>query len=319
MTTVDCWQAAADRHGLLTTSDALAAGLTKRDLDRMAENAQLIHLARGWYCLPSVVATPADRGPWERRRLLHAARTRAAVRAVSGRAAASHHSALVLHDLPAFAADLRQVHLTRLDDTDSRRRRGLTVHQCVPGSSTSEGVIDVATAVVQSGIQNGPMAALVAGDAALHRRLVGLDDLTEASARVVGPRTVAIRSMLRHADARAESPGETRLRWALRLMGYHPLSQFRIEDGPFLAVVDFLLEEARVAIEFDGFVKYGRRSPFALSAQPAEIVAAEKVREDHVRELDYGFVRVIWSDLDALPVLGRRIDAVVQRTRRLAG
>jgi hypothetical protein len=39
MTTVDCWQAAADRHGLLTTSDALAAGLTKRDLDRMAENA----------------------------------------------------------------------------------------------------------------------------------------------------------------------------------------------------------------------------------------------------------------------------------------
>jgi hypothetical protein len=163
------------------------------------------------------------------------------------------------------------------------------------------------------------MAALVAGDAALHRRLVGLDDLTEACVRVVGPRTVAIRSMLRHADARAESPGETRLRWALRLMGYHPLSQFRIEDGPFLAVVDFLLEEARVAIEFDGFVKYGRRSPFALSAQPAEIVAAEKVREDHVRELDYGFVRVIWSDLDALPVLGRRIDAVVQRTRRLAG
>ena len=88
MTTVDCWQAAADRHGLLSTSDALAAGLTKRDLDRMAENAQLIHLAHGWYCLPSVVATPDDRGPWERRRLLHAARTRAVVRAVSGRAAA---------------------------------------------------------------------------------------------------------------------------------------------------------------------------------------------------------------------------------------
>jgi hypothetical protein len=86
-----------------------------------------------------------------------------------------------------------------------------------------------------------------------------------------------------------ESSGETWLRWTLRLMGYHPLSQFRIEDGPFLAVVDFLLEEARVAIELDGFVKYERRSPFALSAQPAEIVAAEKVREDHVRELAYGF------------------------------
>jgi hypothetical protein len=319
MATVDGWPAVADLNGLLSTSDALAAGLSKRDLARMADDGQVVHLARGWYCLPSAVSTPDDRGPWERRRLLHVARTRAEVRAVSGRAVASHHSALVRNDLPAFAADLRQVHLTRIDDTNSRRRTGLTVHQCVPGSSTCDGVIDISTAVVQSGVENGPMAALVAGDAALHRGLVGLDHLMEACTRVTGPRTVAVRSMLHHTDARAESPGETRLRWALWLMGYHPVSQFRVEDGAFLAVVDFLLEEARVAIEFDGFVKYGRRSPFTLGSQPADVVAAEKVREDHVRELDYGFVRVIWSDMHALPALNRRVDAAVQRAHRLVG
>ena len=318
MTRIDCWQAVADRHSLLSTSDALAAGLTRRDLARMAEDGQLIHLARGWYCLPSAMSTPDDAGPWERRRLLHAARTRAAVRAVSGRSAASRHSALVLHDLPAFAADLRQVHLTRVDDTDSRRRKGLTVHQCVPGSSAYDGVIDVATAIVQSGVENGPMAALVAADAALHRRLVGVDQLTEACARVAGPRTVAIRSMLRHADARAESPGETRLRWALRLMGYHPVPQFRIEAGPFLAVVDFLLEEAPVAIEFDGFVKYGRRHPSRSARNPPTSWPRRRSARTTSGSWTTDSFGVIWSDMDALPALGRRIDAAVQRIRRLA-
>jgi hypothetical protein len=102
-------------------------------------------------------------------------------------------------------------------------------------------------------------------------------------------------------------------------MGYDVVPQFRIVDGSFVAVVDFLIAEHRVAVEFDGFVKYGRRSPFTLGAQPSDVVAAEKVREDHVRELDYGFVRVTWPDLDAIPLLHRRIDAVVQRSARRAG
>ena len=318
MTDVDSGEAVADGHGLASTGDALAAGLTKRDLAALVKDGRLVRLGRGWYSLPLLGSTD-DVTPWERRRVLHAARARAAVRAVGGRAAASHHSALVLHDLPAFAADLRQVHLTRVDDTLSRRRSGLTVHGRVLGASMHEGLIDVATAVVQTGLENGPMAALIAADAALHRALLDSGQLTEAGHRVVGPRTTGVRSTLRYADSRAESPGETRLRWALRLMGYDAVPQFRIVDGSFVAVVDFLIAEHRVAVEFDGFVKYGRRSPFTLGAQPSDVVAAEKVREDHVRELDYGFVRVTWPDLDAIPLLHRRIDAVVQRSARRAG
>jgi len=44
--------------GLFSTSDALAAGLTKRALARMADDGQLIHLGRGLVCLPAVVAMP---------------------------------------------------------------------------------------------------------------------------------------------------------------------------------------------------------------------------------------------------------------------
>ena len=71
-------------------------------------------------------------------------------------------------------------------------------------------------------------------------------------------------------------------------MGYDAVPQFRIVDGSFVAVVDFLIAEHCVAVEFDGLVKYGRRSPFTRGAQPSDVVAAEKVREDHLRELDYG-------------------------------
>lgn len=317
MTNVDCWEAVADRHGLLSTGDALAAGVAKRELAETEKDGRLVHLGRGWYSLPFPESTD-DLNPWERRRVLHAARARAAVRAVGGRASASHHSALVLKDLPVFAADLRQVHLTRIDDVLSRRRPGLTVHGRVVGAFGRDGVIDVATAVVQTGVENGPMAALIAADAALHRGEVDVEQLAEAGGRVLGPRTTATRSMLRCADARAESPGETRLRCALRLMGYDAVPQFRIVDGSFVAVVDFLLAGCRVVVEFDGFVKYGRRSPFTLGAQPADVVAAEKVREDHVRELDYGFVRVTWPELDAIRILHRRIDAAVERSARQA-
>ena len=67
--------------------------------------------------------------------------------------------------------------------------------------------------------------------------------------------------------------------------------------GSFLAVVDLLLDDVPVAIEFDGFVKYSRPDPFATASTPADVLFAEKVREDHVRGLRYAMVRAIWREL----------------------
>jgi hypothetical protein len=301
------WEAVADRHGLIRTADALRIGLTGRQLARLVRDGDLVRLGRGWYSLPLVPASDEDNSAWARRRTLHAAQATAAVVAYEGRAVASHHSALVLSGVPAFSADLRQVHLTRVADTWSRRRRGLTLHQMVPGAVATDGVIDLAVAVVQAGCLNGSMAALVAADAALHRGLLDNDHLRRGCDLVVGPRSSVVRAMLRHADGSAESPGETRLRHALRVMGFSVAPQVPIIDGSFMAVVDFLVDGC-VGVEFDGFVKYGRRRAFATEATPAEIVFAEKVREDHVRELGHEMVRVVWADFEELPLLRRRVE-----------
>ena len=70
MTNVDFWEAVADRHGLLSTGDALAAGVAKRDLAEMVKDA-----AARLVLLRSRCDAPGS--------------ARAAARAVSGRAFAA--------------------------------------------------------------------------------------------------------------------------------------------------------------------------------------------------------------------------------------
>jgi Transcriptional regulator, AbiEi antitoxin len=311
---MDEWQSVADSHGLLSAADARRAGLSSRDLTRLVKGEALVQLGHGWYCLPRVLGE-AQELPWELRRRRHAAQTWAALRAFDGRVVASHHSGLVLHGLPTFAADLRQVHVTRVASRQSRRRRGLTVHQSVIGAEMADGVIGVADACMGVGCINGSMAALIAADAALHRHLITQEDLEAAATRRVGPGSAAAR-IASLADGRAESPGETRLRHAFRLMGYAVTPQFVIEDGSFLAIVDFMLDDYGVAFEFDGFVKYGRRDPLSTHVTPADIVVAEKIREDNIRELDYGMGRVIWSELDNLVLLRRKVERTIDSARR---
>lgn len=277
---MDGWQAVADAEGLVAVADAHAVGLSAYDLARLVGAGELIHVCRGWYSLPPPPMSPDTNHPAEHRRRLHAIQARAQIRAFDGRAVASHHSALVLTGLPVFAADLRQVHLTRSADNQSRRRRGLTVHQHVAGSAHRDLVMEVGVAIVQTGVTNGSMAALVAADAAAHRGLVSSEDLARCAALVKGPHVWRVRHILGQVDGRSESPGETRLRHATGAMRLAPTPQFRIEDGAFLAVVDLLLEGSRVVIEFDGFVKYGRVTSGSMAPTPGDVVFAEKTRED---------------------------------------
>jgi hypothetical protein len=314
---MESFDALADEYGLIAARLARDAGCERRELARLVHTQHWVHLTRGWYALSQALVPETVDSPAERRRVRHALMTRALTANFEGRAVASHHSALVLHALPIFAADLRQVHLSRAEDDHSRSRRGLTVHESVPGAIMSRGIIEPAIAVVQTGIVNGAMAALVAADAALHRETLTLGDLDRAGGLLGGPRVLAVRRALATADGRAESPGETRLREAVRLMGFSATPQAPIRDGSFLAVVDLLLDDAPVAIEFDGFVKYSRPDPWATASTPADVVFAEKVRQDHVRALRYAMVRVIWRELDDLVVLRRRIVSAVELARSL--
>ncbi len=175
--------------------------------------------------------------------------------------------------------------------------------------------MEIGVAIVQTGVTNGSMAALVAADAAVHRGLVSAEDLARSAALVKGPRVWDVRHILGQVDGRSESPGETRLRHATGAMRLASTPQFRIEDGAFLAVVDLLLDGSRVVVEFDGFVKYGRLTSGSMAPTPGDVVFAEKTREDRIRSLGYEVVRVIWRDLDDLPALRRRIEDAICRAR----
>lgn len=62
------------------------------------------------------------------------------------------------------------------------------------------------------------------------------------------------------ADARSESPGESRTRLllgSLRLGTAVPQVEIRDAEGYLVGRVDFLYEQQRTIVEFDGLVKYG--------------------------------------------------------------
>lgn len=77
-----------------------------------------------------------------------------------------------------------------------------------------------------------------------------------------------------------------------------PLLQWEVRtaDGRWVAQVDFGWPELRTVGEFDGRVKYGRLLQPGQSA--ADVVYAEKLREDDVRAEDLSMVRWGWDDLD---------------------
>ena len=192
------------------------------------------------------------------------------------------------------------------------------MHERVMGARHSDDlVVEPAVAIVQAGVTNGPLAALVAADAGLNRGLIGSDDLERAFRLMGGPRVCSVTRVLAHADGRAESPGETRLREAMRVMGIAATPQVRLEAPGFLAIVDLMLDDARVVVEFDGFVKYGRPEAYRLDATPADVVVAEKIREDRIRGMSYVVVRVVWSELEDLVGLRRRLLAAVTLSRML--
>src|SRR5690349_18653536 len=155
--TMDGWEALADGYGILGSAHASAAGLTSRDVRTLVRREALAHLDRGWYALTAALPDPSDR--WEWRRQLHTLRARAAIQAYASTVAASHHTALVLHGLPTYAADLRQVHVTRLGHGQFRRRPGLTVHERLPDSRATatirDDVVDIGTAVMDTVRLNG--------------------------------------------------------------------------------------------------------------------------------------------------------------------
>lgn len=318
-------------HDLVSAAAAESIGVDAAGLRQRLRAGSIQRVIRGWY---AVWSPGAARPPWEGEDVYDTARRRhrllvlALLKSFDGRVVASHQSALALHGIAMWQADLTTAHVCR-STTDHTRHRPLAVIHPETGEEpvfTAEGfaTVPVAHAVVQVGLyppddlpRRTPMDSLVAADFALHHGKVTraeLEAAVQAHAHHAG--IPVVRALLAHADARHESVGETRLAHSLRRLGYRFTPQVPLPGGYF---GDFGLDDEDVVIEFDGLGKYDLAT--ATAPQGTELarrqnLAAEKRREeDVVRRSGLEFARFTWSEADRLQLIHDRVEAARARAR----
>lgn len=161
-------------------------------------------------------------------------------------------------------------------------------------------------------------AAVVTVDAALHEGLLSREHLGQRLFDIAGTRgSRHAARVVRFADGRSESVGESRSRVVLAEIGLAtPSLQFEVRKtaGAFVARTDFAWEQQRVVGEFDGRVKYGRL--LRPGQHPGEAVFEEKRREDAIRDEGWEVVRWTWPDLTDRPRLAERVQRAHDRGSR---
>ncbi|GAB3712970.1 hypothetical protein [Mariniluteicoccus flavus] len=216
----------------------------------------------------------------------------------------SHVSAAVLHGLPVPKAALDRVHLTRAGE-GGKRSRFLHLHRGkVPDADLVELDGFVVTGLERTAVDLArtlsPMDALAAADVAVGLGVERDAALARIAAMPRWPGNPRARNAFVHADARAESPGESWSRWRMIELGV-PLPDLQVTlfdaDGFEVARPDFLWKEAGLVGEFDGAIKYGRCLKPGQSI--ADVIMAEKEREERIRRLGYWIVR--WTAAELFP------------------
>jgi len=295
-------RAVADRQfGAFASRDAVRAGYTPEEVQAEVSRGRWVRLRRGVYA-ERAVAEAADGDPVARHRLECAG---VLVR-LRGRAVISHASAARLGGIVVPPSRTGTVRLT--DEVQWRRGRGYEVARAaLPASDVRALSAFRVTAPARTLVdcaREWPLEdAVVAMDAALNAELLSRRELTDAvlaASHWVGVGDAARAANL--ADGRAESPLETLGR--LRIVGSAlpmPELQVEIRDARGLVGrVDAWYEEAAVAVEFDGLVKYEAPRD---GRSPARVLWEEKRREDRLRNLDIRVLRVVRADLG--PAWGR--------------
>jgi predicted transcriptional regulator of viral defense system len=287
---------AADRRlGVFTALDARSAGYRPDEVRLACSSGRWVRLRRGVYM------TAEDLATLERRGLQHAVAA-VAVLAFLGRpgAVVSHSSAARLWGWPVQRDLDRTVRLT--DEQPWRRGDGYLVTRAPlpPEHRTTRGRVPMTSAArtLVDCAREWPLEdAVVALDRALlraHTTTDELDRVLTVAQRWPGAARAARAISL--ADGRAESPLETRGR--LRIIGSgFPVPELQVEiwaSDRMLAVVDGWYDDAAVAIEFDGRLKY--TDPWR-DRTPGQVLWEEKRREDELRALGIRFLRIADADV----------------------
>lgn len=204
----------------------------------------------------------------------------------------SHESAALVWGLPVLRVPT-VTHLRQATRASSHRDRAVARHVgTVPEKHQAiiDGipVTDLTWTMVDCARSSSGCAALVVADAAL---AAGADrseacELVAALGRRSG--TARARDILAAADDGAESPGETLTRAALLAAGLPaPLTQVPVDTRLGRYWADLGYPSWRVAVEYDGHVKYDDRTT----------LIREKRRHDAMVEAGWHILRVTKEDL----------------------
>ena len=272
------------------TRDLTRAGLDTRGIKGLQRDGALSRIRDGAYS--ERVESDA--------RLAHLQLIEATWPLLGNNAVLSHGSAGAVHGLPLWGSMLQRVSITRSDGGHGERSRNLhawqwplaaaevTTRDDMRVTSIERTAVDVALSLPYE-------RAVAVLDAALHAGAdpALLQGIVRAASGRRGVRTT--RAALLFADGLAESVGESISR--VRMVDVDlpaPTLQFRVLDRfkRFVARTDFCWRERGVVGEFDGAVKYT-----GTPAEVAQVVMAEKRREQAIRDAGWWVVRWEWADL----------------------
>jgi len=295
--------------GIALRREMLERGANDKQIKASVRAGLLHRIRRGAY---TTTDQWAEASATERHRL----RCVAALRVMPGRVALTHASALIAHGIDVRGADLSVVHVTRLDGANGRTCAGIRHHE----GTIEEGDVDLtasgllATTPIRAVIEHSSVSSVVSGlvsaDHALNKGHFNVDNLHVYHERVLHwPGMRQMQLVVRLADGRSESPGETRTRhlcWRGGLPA--PQLQYEVFDahGRLVGRTDFAWPAYGLLGEFDGRGKYLRS--FKPGQSVTDVVLAEKAREDRIREITrWTFVRITWPELARYAETAERI------------
>lgn len=279
---------------LWRTDQLRAAGLNSRAVRQLVSSGELVRLRYGCYIRGAL---------WEKQsaslrsvQLIHA-HAYGTLTTSTGGFVYSHTSAARLHGLFLWNVD-DLIHLL-FRVRPSRERLGKDIRGHIRPYTDAEvmtratlRVTTLERTMVDCALMLDYRQSLILMDSAL--RLGADAALMQAAADgLAGHRGVRnLRAALANADAHAESAGETLTRDLItRLRLPRPEAQLEVQSRVGWYRLDFAWKEKKVALEFDGKVKYFDYKP------TAEVLFQERRREKALTEDGWPFVRVEWKDL----------------------
>lgn len=282
-------------NGLLLVSDARRVG-AERMVSAAHRDGHLVRLRKGIY-IPERTWTASTRD--ERYR----ARIEAAGIALRKDAVFSHYSAALLWGMQLAGEWPPEVHTLTIGDRGGRSAPGIIRHTTERhvGTSTRFGfrVTDPARTVIDLASIARLDDALAVADAALRLKLADRESLRALAAGLSRRRGVTrARFTTENASADAANGGESKMRAVIIQLGFpRPVLQHAfVDDDGLIGYGDAAWLEERVILELDGLQKYVREN-YTHGQEIADIVIAEKVREDRLRAIGYTVVRATWDDL----------------------